>query len=94
MELVQAYRNKMKISNLHYITMESVISRVWNNFKHRRRNKENILLMVEECKKEMLSRNLDRYFILKLDFSAPRFKANISDINVFNPPKECVQWSW
>lgn len=92
MELIQAYQRKTKIDRLHYITMESIINRLGKMYEGEIITKNMIERFTIQLKNEMLHRGLDRYFQVELNFSN-RTRILVHEINIFNPPKECVIWN-
>lgn len=93
MELVSLYNKANKIDRLHYITMESVVNRVFENYKMKPYNFENMNAMAYDFQQEMRSRLLDKFFQLELSIDKGTIKIKVHEINYFHKPKECVVWN-
>ena len=92
MELVDLYKRIHKVDNIAYITLESVIHRIYDIYKGRPANHHQMHNMMLDLSHEMESRFLDRYFQVELSLSecGASIKATVNEINKFNKPRECV----
>lgn len=94
MELVSLYKKIHKITNSHYIAIESVVHRIFESYRNRPSNRHQMDCMRQDLKVEMMMRKLDQYFQVQLSQNSnTSVHVEIQEINPYHPPKECVVWS-